>query len=370
MITVDKLAKYSLDGYELSDEDAARIIEDKSLPLLDVLKQAYEVRHHFWKKDVTIHILNNAKNGNCPEDCGYCVQAKTSKVPIEKYPFKEEEEVLEEAKRAYEAGAYRYCMVYSGRGPTKNRVEKLASMIKKIKDTYPIQVCLSPGLLDDEAASKLKEAGLDRLNHNLNTAEEYYNQICSTHTFKDRLNTLNSAQKAGLEICSGIIVGMGETTADIIEVAKKLRSLKAESIPVNFYMHLDGNTLGPKKDELNPEKCLRILSLFRFLNPSAEIRMAAGREIHMRSMQAMGLYPANSLFMEGYLNTVGTNPHDTLEMIKDAGFNIKADKDLDILLTRFDTLKTIEASKGSEKKSQYHSSPVLKSIEALRPTGH
>lgn len=368
MINIEKLAKSCLDGYELSDAEATQILEDKSVAILDILKEAYAVRKQHWNNDVTIHILNNAKNGNCPEDCGYCVQAKTSKVPIEKYPFKEEEEVLEEAKRAYEAGAYRYCMVYSGRGPTKNRVEKLAGMIKKIKETYPIQVCLSPGLLDDEAASKLKEAGLDRLNHNLNTAEEYYDTICSTHTFKDRLNTLNSAQKAGLQICSGIIVGMGETTADIIEVAKKLRSLKAESIPVNFYMHLEGNTLGPKKEELNPEKCLRILSLFRFLNPSAEIRMAAGREIHMRSMQAMGLYPANSLFMEGYLNTVGTNPHDTLEMIKDAGFNILADKDLDTLLTRFDTLKTIESAQGLAADAKYKSAPVLKSIEDLRPT--
>ena len=171
-------------------------------------------------------------------------------------------------------------------------------------------MCLSPGLITDEDATVLKEAGLDRLNHNLNTSEKHYESICSTHTYQDRLNTLFSAQKAGLETCSGLIVGMGETAEDIIEVAFKLRELKTPSIPVNFYIPLEGAPLKEKVDpfkELSPSYCVRILCLLRFLNPKAEIRMAAGREIHLRSLQGLGLYPANSLFMDGYLNTKGTN---------------------------------------------------------------
>jgi len=361
-MNISELAKNSLNNIALSTQDALTILTDPEIPLLQLLDQAYQVRHAHFGKDVRIHILNNAKNGKCPEDCSYCVQAKSSEVPIEDYSFKEEQEILDEAKRAHEAGAYRYCMVFSGRGQTKFRVQKLAGIIKKIKETYPIEVCLSPGLLTKEDTDVLKEAGLDRLNHNLNTSESYYPSICTTHTYQDRLNTLNAAQKSGIQICSGIIVGMGETPEDIIEVAMKLRELKTESIPVNFYMYLEGNKLGPKPDALTPEKCLRILCLFRLLNPTAELRMAAGRELHLGAMQVMGLYPANSLFMEGYLNTVGTAPLQTLQMIKDAGFTITADRNMDDIMALFNTQNT-----GPASHQDPSTKAVLKSLKELRP---
>jgi len=361
---LQELAQNSIAGLPLSNEDALAVLNDSSLNVLDIVNQAYQVRKNYFGNEVRIHILNNAKNGKCPEDCSYCVQAKSSEVPIEDYSFKDEEEILNEAKRAYEAGAYRYCMVFAGRGPTKFRVQKLAGIIKKIKETYPIQVCLSTGLLSQEDTDLLKEVNLDRLNHNLNTSEQYYPTICTTHTYQDRLNTLKAAQKSGLQICSGIIVGMGETDQDIIDVASKLRELNAESIPINFYMYLEGNQLGPKPDALSPQKCLRILSLFRLLNPKAEIRMAAGREIHLRSLQALGLYPANSLFMDGYLNTIGTNPFQTLQMIQDAGFTIAADKGLDDLLAKFEAMEATNPTPSQDASTK----AILKSLKELRPT--
>lgn len=363
IMKLEKFAENSINGLALSNEDANAILDGTSVNLLELLNQAYQVRKNYFGNEVRIHILNNAKNGKCPEDCSYCVQAKSSEVPIEDYSFKDEEEILNEAKRAYEAGAYRYCMVFAGRGPTKFRVQKLAGIIKKIKETYPIQVCLSTGLLSQEDTDILKEVNLDRLNHNLNTSEDFYPSICTTHTYQDRLNTLKAAQKSGLQICSGIIVGMGETNQDIVDVAMKLRELKAESIPINFYMYVEGNQLGPKAEELNPEKCLRILALFRLLNPNAEIRMAAGREIHLRSMQALGLYPANSLFMDGYLNTIGTNPFQTLQMIQDAGFTVTADKGLEELLSKFENAETTQSNPQDAS-----SKAILKSLKELRPT--
>jgi biotin synthase len=356
----EQLSQKSLSGEALSLEESKEILTSQDIELLPLLHSVFQVRQKFWGRDVTIHIINNAQNGNCPEDCAYCAQAKTSEADIEDYPVKEEEEIMAEAKRAYEAGAYRYCMVFSGRGPRPKRVETLARIIEKIKATYPIQVCLSAGLVDHDMAKRLKHAGLDRLNHNLNTSEDHYKNICTTHTFQDRLNTLTAAQDNGLEICSGMIAGMGEAPDDVIEVAMKLRSLKSKSIPLNFLLPIPGTTL-KTFTPLTPDYCLRIITLFRFLNPEAEIRIAAGREFHLRSMQVMGLYPASSMFMDGYLNTTGTNTAETLQMIKDAGFTIRANFDLDEIL-----------AKAKQEQEETHASAasklVMKQVQDLRPT--
>ena len=354
----DELAQTGLRGDMLSDELSLRILTSSTVELLPLLDAAYQVRKKYTGKEVQLHIINNAQNGYCPEDCHYCAQAKSSDADIEAYPIKSDEEMLEEAKCAYESGAFRYCMVFAGRGPSKTRVEHLAGLIGKIKSRYPIQVCLSAGLIDNEAAQTLKQAGLDRLNHNLNTSERHYPQICTTHTYQDRLDTLHAAQTASIELCAGIIVGMGEKEKDVIEVAKTLRKLEVQSIPVNFLIPIPGNALSDAPD-LNPEYCLRVLCLYRFLNPRAEIRVAAGREVHLRSMEVMALYPANSLFVEGYLNTRGASRKQTLQMIKDAGFTIKADRALEELLKQEDEAKgllTIDDSKT-----------LLKDVKDLRP---
>ncbi|MDO8580915.1 MAG: biotin synthase BioB [Candidatus Omnitrophota bacterium] len=326
-----KLAAQSIAGEAASLEDARAILTSPKVELLPLLNAAFDVRQKFTGKAVKIHIINNAQNGNCREDCHYCAQAKTSTTDIEDYPLKPDDEILAEAKNAYEKGAFRYCMVFAGRGPSMSRVEHLARLIRLIKSTYNIQICVSCGLLNADKAKLLKKAGLDRLNHNLNTSREHYPEICTTHTYDDRLTTLQAARREGIKLCSGMIVGMKETTDDVIEVAMTLRELKVESIPVNFLIPITGSKMNFVPD-LTPQYCLRVLCLFRVLNPRAEIRVAAGREIHLRSMEVMALYPANSLFLDGYLNTKGEDRLRTLQMIRDAGFTVESDHPLEELI--------------------------------------
>lgn len=356
----NNLADLALKNEALNKALARDILASPDIEVLPLLNAAYEPRKKFVGKSVTIHIINNTQNGHCPEDCHYCAQAKTSQADIEEYPIKSDEEIFAEAKNAYEKGAFRYCMVFAGRGPNQKRTEHLAYLIKEIKSRYPIEVCVSAGLLDDTKAKTLKEAGLDRLNHNLNTSRRNYPNICTTHTFDDRIKTLQAARNAGLEICSGMIVGMNEHIDDILEVAYTLREMKSESIPINFLIPIKGTKL-TEATYLTPEFCLRILCLFRFLNPKAEIRVAAGREIHLRQMEALAFYAANSLFLDGYLNAKGSDIARTLQMIKDAGFTIESEQNLDELIAN------AEQDPAAKPTANAASKIILKELRDLRP---
>jgi len=354
----DSLATRSLVGDLLNAAECEALLADPEIDLLPLVHAAYRVRHAHFGKDVTLHIINNAQNGLCPEDCHYCSQAKTSEADIEKYPIKDEGEILEEARRAYEAGAHRYCMVFSGRGPNTSRTQTLARLIGEIKSRYNIEVCVSAGLVDDTKAKMLKEAGLDRLNHNLNTAREHYDQICTTHTYQDRLDTIRAARNQGLEVCSGMIVGMGESHKDIVEVALSLRELSAASIPINFLLPFEGTPMTPPAS-LTPEFCVRVLCLFRLTNPQAEVRIAAGRELYLRTLQPLALHAANSLFLEGYLNSKGDGAVTTLQMLSDAGFRIVSDFPLESLLPREEG--------DDERRKRLVRLNVVKDHQALRP---
>lgn len=317
----ERLAERALAGEAPSADDAAWIL-DGDAQLLPLLQAAYLPREKHFGRQVMVHVLNNVQNGLCPEDCGYCSQSKNSEATIRKYPMKSDEAILAEAEAAARAGASRYCMVLSGRGPTMEHTRHLAELIRSVKETHPIEVCLSVGLVDDEKAQVLAEAGLDRLNHNLNTSESHYGEICSTHTYADRVETLQAAKNHGIGTCSGLIVGMGESSADLVEVAFKLRELEVPSIPVNFLIPIEGNPV-TSDGSLTPERCLRALCLVRLVNPSAEVRVAGGREGHLRSLGAFALWPANSLFIEGYLTTRGDDERDTYQMIREAGFEVE-----------------------------------------------
>jgi biotin synthase len=231
------------------------------------------------------------------------------------------DELLDGARRALAAGAQSYCIVASGRSPSNRDVQHVARTVQQIKAETDLHICCCLGILSAQQAQCLKAAGVDRLNHNLNTSRRFHGQICSTHSYDDRLATLRVARNAGLELCSGLIVGMGETSEDIVDVATELSQLGVESIPVNFLHAIEGTPL-QDRDELNPRDCLRSLCLFRFLNPRTEIRIAGGREVQLRSLQAMGLYPANSLFVSDYLTTKGQPADLDLQMIRDLGFEI------------------------------------------------
>jgi biotin synthase len=317
-----RLAERALRDEAPSQAEALWILDGEDVALLPLLDAAYRPRERHFGRRVMVHVLNNVQSGLCPEDCGYCSQSRDSLAPIRRYALKSEQEILAEAERAALAGASRYCLVASGRGPTLATTRRLAGIVRAVKQRFPIEVCLSVGLLDEEHARILAEAGLDRLNHNLNTSASHYAKICSTHEFADRVRTLRAAKSCGIEPCSGLIMGMGERSADLVEVAFTLRELEVPSIPLNFLIPIEGNPI-VSDGTLDPQRCLRALAMVRLVNPRAEIRVAGGREGHLRSLSPLALWPANSLFVEGYLTTRGDAVDATYRMIRDAGFEVE-----------------------------------------------
>lgn len=316
------LAEKSLDGVLLSPEEMKSVIHGADERLPELIEAAFRVRYHYFGKKVQIHVLMNAKSGLCPEDCGYCSQSSVSGADIDKYPFLAKDVLVEAAVRARESGAMRFCLVNSGRGPTLRETEKMAEAVAEIKRRVPINVCACMGLLTESKARILKEAGVERINHNLNTSSRYHPEICSTHTYDDRVATLENVKAAGLSTCGGGIVGLGEQDEDVVDLAVSLRELDVDSIPVNFLHAIPGTPMEGRSN-LTPQYCLKVLCLFRLVNPSKEIRVAGGREVNLRSLQPLSLYPANSLFVNGYLTTSGQAASDAHRMIEDMGFEVE-----------------------------------------------
>jgi biotin synthase len=211
--------------------------------------------------------------------------------------------------------------VISGRGATDRELDDVARAVQAVKASVPLEVCCSLGLLDVDKARRLKHVGVDRVNHNLNTSERHYGTICTTHTYADRVATVEAAQTAGLATCSGVLAGMGESDQDLIDVARALRALGVDSVPINFLNPLAGTPLAETR-VLTPWRCLKVLCLFRFMLPQTEIRVAGGREVNLRSLQPLALYPGNSLFINGYLTTSGQSADEAIAMVRDLGFEV------------------------------------------------
>lgn len=313
------LAAEVLDGHRLTPDEAAAILHSDDRELLDLLAAAYRVRQRWFGNRVHLNFLVNAKSGMCGEDCGYCAQSKVSQADISRYSLLEAEEILDGARVAAERQAGTYCIVTSGRGPTSRELELFAEVVPRIKARWPLKICASPGLLTPEQAVHLKACGVDRVNHNLNTSERFYARICSTHSYQDRLNTLSAVRAAGMEICCGGIIGMGEEAADVAELALRVASLQAEAVPINFLIPIPGIKL-EAGSRLNPRYCLKVLALFRLANPKCELRVAGGREIHFGPLQPLALYAASSIFVGDYLTTKGQPPADDYRMIEALGF--------------------------------------------------
>lgn len=322
----NQLADDVLAGHALTEAEALSILHSTDDELLDLLAAAYRIRRRYFGNTVQLYFLMNAKSGLCPEDCSYCSQSKVSEAEIPRYNLLSREKLLDGARLAAERNSKTYCMVISARGPNEREMKAVTSVVPEIKEKYNLQICACLGLLNDEQAQALKDCGVDKVNHNLNTSESHYQNICTTHDYQDRLTTLTAARKAGLELCSGGIIGMGERDQDVVEMAFALRDLGAESIPVNFLNPVDGTPLEgvaiSGNREVNPRYALRVLAMFRFANPRSEIRIAGGREMHLRSLQPMGLYAANSLFIGDYLTTKGQSPDADYQMFADLGFEV------------------------------------------------
>jgi len=312
----------SLANDPLSRDEARAILTLPDEQIHDALQAAFEVRKVRWGKRVKICVLQNARSGLCQEDCHYCSQSSVSKAKIDKYRLLPLEELVDGARRAYEAQGKRYCMVTSGRGPTDADIGHFCEAARRIKAQYPLEICVSLGIMSEAQARKLKEAGVGWVNHNLNTSARHHPDICTTHTYQDRIDTVKNVKKAGLSTCSGGIIGMGETDEDIIDLAFAVRELGIDSVPVNFLHAIDGTPFSDYR-HLTPTKCLKVLCLFRFLNPTCDLRAAGGREVNLCADQALALYPANSIFVEGYLTTPGQQAEEAHRMIRDLGFEIE-----------------------------------------------
>lgn len=318
----DLFAEKALRGELLSVEEGLAVLEADDDELLPLLHAAFKVRKAYYGKKVKLNLIINAKSGLCPEDCGYCSQSIVSKAPVSKYPLLEKDVLIDGARKAMELKVGTYCIVASGRGPTGKELDQVIDAVKEIKATMPMKICACLGILSEEQAVRLKEAGVDRYNHNLNTSAGNFANITTTHTYDDRVATVEKAKASGMSPCSGCIVGMGETHAEIVQVAYALRELDADSIPVNFLNSIPGTPLENNR-ELNPRKCLKVLALFRFICPTKEIRVSGGREVNLRSLQPLGLYAANSIFVGDYLTTEGQEAREDHRMIEDLGFEIE-----------------------------------------------
>jgi biotin synthase len=272
---------------------------------------------------VKLNYLVNLKSGLCPEDCSYCSQRLGSKAEILKYTWLKPEEAAEAAAAGVAGGAKRVCLVASGRGPTDRDIDRVSRTIEAVKgQNEGVEVCACLGLLSDGQAERLRAAGADAYNHNLNTSESTYGAITTTHTYADRVGTVEKAHGAGLSACSGLIAGMGESDADLVDVVFALRALDPDSVPVNFLIPFEGTPLAEEWN-LTPQRALRILAMVRFVCPDAEVRLAGGREVHLRSLQPLALHLANSIFLGDYLTSEGQAGKADLEMIADAGFEVE-----------------------------------------------
>ncbi len=309
---------------EASDgAEALQILESDDSELLEVLAGAFAIRRAHFGREVRLHLIKNARSGLCGEDCAFCSQSVRSEAPIPQYGLNSVEEIVAGAREAARLGAMRYCVVTSGRGVSERDVDQLCEAVRAVKREVRIEVCTSLGLLDEARALQLKESGVDRYNHNLETAERYYPEICSTHGFGDRVATARRVKAAGMALCCGGIIGMGETLADRVDLAFALADVGADSIPVNF---LDPRAGTPFAGRPRPSatECLRALAMFRYVNPSAEVRAAGGREACLGPLQVLALYAANSIFTNGYLTTAGQGHAADVAMIEAAGFTVGA----------------------------------------------
>jgi biotin synthase len=232
------------------------------------------------------------------------------------------ETLLEGAREAWARKAGTYCIVASGRRPSARELREVTDAVREIKEELPLKICACLGLLDADEARQLKDAGVDRYNHNVNTSRDHHASITTTHSYDDRVATIGAVKEAGISPCAGFIAGLGETDEQLVDVAFSLRTLDADSIPVNFLNAVPGTPL-EDRDELDPRRCLKILALLRLVCPSKEIRVAGGREVNLGSLQPLALYAANSIFLGDYLTTPGQAAEADYRMIADLGFEIE-----------------------------------------------
>ena len=293
----------------------SQITKEESLAILNsstdwwgIYGAALMVKNHFHQNTMQLNVLMNAKSGLCAEDCGYCAQSKISSADIESYGLLPTNIIYKKACLAYKRNATTFCIATSGSRLSKQEMTAVGETIKKIKQDLPLKICLSVGLSTLEQINYFKSVGVDRLNHNLNTPKDNYEKIATTHTYAQRKNTLEMLQQVNMSACAGFICGMGETDEQLIDLAFELRELRPHSVPINFLIPIEGTKFS-NVNTLTPIKCLKILTLMRFIFPEVELRASAGRDYHFGDLEHFAFLITDSLFLGDYL-TSGGNAED------------------------------------------------------------
>ena len=309
-----------LDGGEVTEEDARQIIRTSEEDTVFLLAMADRIRQKFCGRAVDLCAIVNARSGSCPEDCKFCAQSGHYQTGVKTYSFLSEEKILEAAKKAKASGAVRFDLVTAGRGQTNARdFEEILDLIGKIRKEVGIEVCCSLGFLTDEQARRLKKAGISRLHCNIETAPSYFHEVCTTHSMEDKEKNIAAAQKAGIRVCCGGIIGLGETLDQRVEMAFQLKKMHIDAVPLNVLNPVPGTPFAGNHP-LSPMEILRSFAMFRYVLPKALIRTAGGRQVNVRSLQPMALAGGlNGVMIGNYLTTSGSDPRDDLRMLHDLG---------------------------------------------------
>lgn len=321
-----EMTRRGLQGQSATREEVLEVLRSSDTELLPVVAAAGQIRRRFFANRVRLNYLVNLKSGLCPEDCSYCSQRLGSLADIMTYSWADPQDIHDAVEAGIRGGARRVCLVASGHGPSSREVERVTETVRQIKAQHSgVEVCVCLGFVDDEKAARLSASGADAYNHNANTARSHYSDICSTHSYDDRMGTIDILKRNGLSPCSGIIAGMGESDEELVDVLMDLRAHGVDSVPINFLLPFEGTPLAGTGDDLSPQRCLRILAAARFIHPDAEVRAAAGREMHIRTLQPLALEIVNSIFLGDYLTSEGTAGAEDLAMIRDGGFVLEGD---------------------------------------------
>jgi len=314
-----KKIRHKLEKNEpISFPEALELMQMQGKDCMELFSLANHVRSKLGDR-IDLCSIVNAKCGLCSEDCKFCAQSVHNDTEITPYPMMEEDEILNMAQMMEEEGAARFCIVTSGKDAGGEDFENMLSSIRRIRKETRLSVCISSGMLTAKRAFALKSAGATRLHHNLETSKSFFNKICTTHSYDDKIKTIHIAKEAGLEVCCGGIIGMGESIQDRLELAFTLRELDVDSIPINILNPIKGTPLDNEKP-IKPLDIIKTISVFRLILPDKNIRIAGGREKNLRDMQGLCLLAgANGLLLGNYLTTQGRTPRDDIVMINDLG---------------------------------------------------
>lgn len=313
---IQKMKEEVLNGRLLGKEEGLWLAEQ---PLEELCTAADEIRQHFCGNGFDICTIINGKSGKCSEDCKYCAQSAHYHTGAEEYPLLSTEEITAQAKYNDEKGVLRYSIVTSGKRLSDKEVDRMCESIRDIREKTGIAVCVSFGLLDEEQYRKLKEAGAERVHNNLESSRNYFPKVCTTHTFDDKIAALKAARAAGLSVCSGGIMGLGETMEDRIDMVLTARELGVRSIPVNLLNPIPG-TPYENNPRLTQDDMRRIVAVFRFLVPDASIRLAGGRGLLPDKGKACFKSGANAAISGDMLTTAGITVGQDMEMLKELGY--------------------------------------------------